>query len=306
MSHWLNHHFQAIRLVLMRMRMNALSTLIIGLVIAVALCLPSLFYLGVDNLAKLGSHMQRETEISVFLKSDASPENITHIQSALAAHPDIANFYFVTKDEAWQQLQRKSADSPEMSNAIAQLGNNPLPDAFFIQAKSTDPATLESLRNDLQLMEGVEQALLNAEWAKRLATLLSLGRQFVLFVGLLLAIVLLVVIGNTIRMQMLTQKTEIEVSYLIGATNSFIKIPFLYAGAFYGVFGGLLSVLMIAAMVASFNQSVSEISQLYGSDFRLNVLNVQLYLSIVGIAALTGWVGAYVAVSKAIRQIKLQ
>lgn len=306
MSRWLNHHLQAIKLVLMRMRMNTLSTLIICLVIAVALCLPSLFYLGVDNLAKLGSHMQSETEISVFLKHDATPDNITQIKSTLAQHPDIAQYHFVTKDEAWQQMQQKSASNPDISNAIAQLGSNPLPDAFFIQAKSAEPAQLESLRSSLQQLEGVEQALLNAEWAKRLATLLSLGRQFVLFVGLLLAVVLLVVIGNTIRMQMLTQKTEIEVSYLIGATNSFIKVPFLYAGTFYGLFGGILSVLMIAAMIASFNQSVTEISQLYGSDFQLNLLNLNLYLSIIGIAMLTGWLGAYVAVSRAIRQIKLQ
>lgn len=306
MSHWLNHHLQAIKLVLMRMRMNALSTFIICLVIAVALCLPSLFYLGVDNLAKLGSHMQSETEISVFLKHDVSQENIEQIKTALSGNPDIAKYHFVTKDEAWQQMQLNSNNNPDISNAIAQLGSNPLPDAFFIQAKSAEPTQLESLRNSLQQMDGVEQALLNAEWAKRLATLLNLGRQFVLFVGLLLAIVLLVVIGNTIRMQMLTQKTEIEVSYLIGATNSFIKIPFLYAGAFYGLFGGILSALMIAVMIVSFNEYVTEISELYGSDFKLNVLNLKLYLSILTIAVVTGWIGAYVAVSRAIRQIKLQ
>jgi len=306
MSHWLNHHVQAIKLVLRRMRMSALSTFVICLVIAVALCLPSLFYLGVDNLAKLGNHMQNETEISLFLKSDISPENSAKIEAALAQHPDIAEYHFVSRDEAWSQLQLKSAGNADISNAIQQLGSNPLPDAFFIQAKLTEPAGLETLRDNLQQLEGVEQALLNAEWAKRLAMILNLGRQFVLFVGLLLAIVVLVVIGNTIRMQMLTQKSEIEVSYLIGATNSFIKIPFLYAGAFYGLFGGVLSVLMIAIMIASFNLSVIEISELYGSDFKLNLLNVKLYLSIIGIAVATGWVGAYVAVTRAIRQIRLQ
>lgn len=306
MSYILNHHLQAIKLVLRRMRMNLLSTLIICLVIAVALCLPSLFYLGVDNLAKLGSHMQSETEISVFLKQDVSAENIEHMKNYLAQHPDVQQFHFVTKAEAWQQMQLKSANNPDISNAIAQLGSNPLPDAFFIQATSSEPSQLEMLRNSLQQMDGVEQAMLNAEWAKRLATILNLGRQFVLFVGFLLAVVLLVVIGNTIRMQMLTQKTEIEVSYLIGATHSFIKTPFLYAGAFYGLFGGILSVLIIIVMMVSFNESISEISQLYGSDFKLNLFNSPLYLAIVGIAVATGWIGAFVAVSRAIKQVKLQ
>lgn len=306
MSRLLNHHWQAIRLVLRRMRASAASTFIICLVIAVALCLPSLFYLGVDNLAKLGNHMQSETEISLFLKSDIRSENIAKIETTLSQHQGIEQYHFVSKDEAWQQLQLKSSDNADISNAIQQLGSNPLPDAYFIQAKSTDPVQLEALRSSLQQMEGVDQVLLNAEWAKRLATILNLGRQFVLFVGLLLAVVLLVVIGNTIRMQMLTQKSEIEVSYLIGATNSFIKVPFLYAGIFYGLFGGILSVLIIALMITSFNESVTEISQLYGSDFKLNLLNVRLYLSILCIAITTGWIGAYIAVSRAIRQIRLQ
>jgi cell division transport system permease protein len=306
MSHWLNHHLQAIKLVLNRMRMQALSTFIICLVIAVALCLPSLFYLGVDNLSRLGSHMQNETEISVFLKLDTNSETIATIEATLAQHPDISEFHFVSKDEAWQQLQLKSEDNADISNAINHLASNPLPDAFFIQAKSADPAQLEAIRSTLQNIEGVEQALLNAEWAKRLATLLNLGQQFVFFVAILLAVVLLVVIGNTIRMQMLTQKDEIEVSYLIGATNSFIKIPFLYAGALYGLFGGILSVLMIAAMIASFNQSITEISQLYGSDFSLRLFNFQLYLGVTAIAVITGWIGAYFAVSKALRTIRIK
>lgn len=306
MSHWLNHHLQAIKLVLSRMRSNALSSFIICLVIAVALCLPSLFYLGVDNLSKLSQHMQNETEISLFLKLDTSSETIAQIESTLSQNPDILEYHFVSKDQAWQQLQLKSKDNADIGNAVNHLASNPLPDAFFIQAKSAQPEQLEALRSTLQNIEGVEQALLNAEWAKRLATLLSIGKQFVFFVALLLAVVLLVMIGNTVRMQILTQKDEIEVSYLIGATNSFIKIPFLYAGALYGLFGGILSTIMIAAMIATFNQSIAEISQLYSSDFSLRVLNLQLYMSVTAIAIIIGWIGAYLSVSRALRVIRIK
>jgi cell division transport system permease protein len=277
----------------------------ICLVIAVAMCLPSLFYLGVDNLSKLTNHMKSETEISLFLKLDVTSDNIAEIDAVLAKNIAISQYHLVTKDDAWQQLQAKSKDNQNISSAIEQLGKNPLPDAFFIQAKSTDPETLETLRNTLQSIPGVEQAILNADWAKRLATLLSIGKKLIFFITALLAIVLLVIIGNTVRMQILSQKDEIQVSYLIGATNSFIRMPFLYAGVLYGLLGGLLSVLMIAGIIQTFNYSVMEISKLYSSDFSLNLLNINLYVTIVGLAITIGWVGSYLAVTRAISAIKI-
>lgn len=305
MSIWLNHHLQSIKLILSRMRANLLSTFMISLVIGVAMCLPSLFYLGVDNLSKLTDQMKSETEISVFLKLDATSAKIAEIDAVLAKNTAIKQYHLVTRDEAWQQLQAKSKYSEAVGSAVGQLGKNPLPDAFFIQAKSTDPEMLETLRNTLQSIPGVEQAVLNADWAKRLATLLNIGKKLTFFISILLASVLLVIIGNTVRMQILSQKDEIEVSYLIGATNSFIRMPFLYAGIIYGLLGGLLSVLMIAGIIETFNHSITEISSLYGSDFRLDIMNIQLYLMIVGLAATIGWLGSYLAVNRAISAIKI-
>lgn len=305
MSHWLNHHLQAIKLVLSRMRDDALSSFIICLVIAVALCLPSLFYLGVDNLSKLSDHMQNETEISLFLKLDSNSATVAEIETALSKHPEIQEYRFVSKEQAWEQLKLKSESNADINNAMNHLASNPLPDAFFIQAKSAEPAQLESLRLALQGMNGVEQALLNAEWAKRLATLVRIGEQFVFFVALLLAVVLLVIVGNTIRMQIMTQKDEIEVSYLIGATSSFIKIPFLYAGTLYGLFSGVLATVMIMGIIFIFNNSITEISQLYHSDFSMSIVNIKLYLAITFTAIFIGWVGSYIAVSRAISAIKI-
>ncbi len=309
MSNWLNHHLQAIKLVLTRMHSNLLSSFLICLVIGVALCLPSLFYLGVDNLSKLTDHMQNETEISLFLELDANADTIAKIDALLAKNSAIKQYNLVKKDAAWAQLQAKSKDSAkhnlDINNAINQFGKNPLPDAFFIQAKSAEPDALEALRNELQSLAGVEQALLNTEWAKRLATLLNLGKKLIFFIAILLAVILLVIIGNTVRMQILTQKDEIEVSYLIGATNSFIRMPFLYAGMLYGLFGGLLAILIIALMTLTFNYSVAQISQLYSSDFRLALFNVDLLIAVIGGAIVIGWLGSYLAVSRAIAAIKI-
>ena len=303
MSNWLNHQLQVIRLVLSRMRDNLLSSFMICLVVGVAMCLPSLFYLGVDNLSKLTDHMQNETEISSFLKLDASKSTVAEIDKFLAKNSAIKHYQLVTKDEAWRQLQAKSKDDSEVGDAINQLGKNPLPDAFFVQAKSSDPEALEALRTELQSIPGVEQALLNTEWAKRLSTLLSLGKKLIFFIATLLAVVLLVIIGNTVRMQILTQQVEIEVSYLIGATQSFIRTPFLYAGMLYGLFGGLLAILMITGMIQTFNYSVAQIAHLYSSDFRLSLFNSKLYLAVIVSAILIGWVGSYLAVTRAIAAI---
>lgn len=304
MINWLNQHVQAIKLVLARMHNNKLSTFMISLVIAVAMSVPGLFYMGVDHLSKLSNHMQDETEISLFLKLDANPNVASEIDAALAKNTAIKQYHLVTKDQAWKDLKAK-AESNKIDNEVSQLTKNPLPDAFFIQAKSADPATLEALKNELQGIPGVDQAVLNSEWAKRLSTILALGTKIILFIAALLAVALLVIIGNTVRMQILTQKDEIIVSKLIGATTGFIRTPFLYAGMVYGLFGGLLAMVILTLIVQLYNQSVTQLSHLYSSDFSLPWLNIPLYIAIVVASIFIGWLGSYLSVTRAIAAIKI-
>lgn len=301
MNTWLNHQSQAIKSVLARMRQNATSSFLICLVIGVTMCLPSLFYLSLDGLSKLTDHLRQETEISIFLKLDASKSTAEEIEAILANHPQIQAYHFVSKDEAWQQLKLKANHTT--NEVVQQLEKNPLPDAFFIQAKSANPEVLETLKNELQTIPGVAQALLNADWAKRLASILSLSKMLITFIAVLLGIVLLVIIGNTIRMQILTQKEEIEVSYLIGATHRFIRTPFLYAGMVYGLFGALLAILIIMGMVLAFNYATDSISHLYNSDFSLPVLHGKLYITMIGTAMCIGIIGAYFAVTRTLEKI---
>ena len=304
MINWLNQHVQAIKLVLARMHNNKLSTFMISLVIAVAMSVPGLFYMGVDHLSKLSNHMQDETEISLFLKLDANPNVASEIDAALAKNTAIKQYHLVTKDQAWKELKAK-AESNKIDNEVSQLTKNPLPDAFFIQAKSADPATLEALKNELQGIPGVDQAVLNSEWAKRLSTILALGTKIILFIAALLAVALLIIIGNTVRMQILTQKDEIIVSKLIGATTGFIRTPFLYAGMLYGLLGGLLAMVILTLIVQLYNQSVTQLSHLYSSDFSLPWLNIPLYIAIVVASIFIGWLGSYLSVTRAIAAIKI-
>lgn len=305
MNNWLNQHAQAIKLVLGRMLNNKLSTFLISLVIAVALCVPGLFYMGVDHLSKFTNYMQDETEISLFLKLDADKDAISEIGDVLGKNENIKAFHLVSKETAWQELKAKAQSNSETDSKITELEKNPLPDAFFIQPQSTEPETLETLKKELLTIPGVEHVLLNTDWAKRLTAILSMGKKIILFVTALLAIALLVIIGNTIRMQILTQKDEIVVSKLIGATNSFIRIPFLYSGIFYGLFGGLLAIIMLILVVRIFNLSIQDLSNLYSSDFSLPLMNTQLFIGLICLAVLIGWLGSYLAVSRSIASIKI-
>ena len=305
MNNWLNQHTQAIKLVLGRMVNNKVSTFLISLVIAVALCVPGLFYMGVDHLSKFTNHMQDETEISLFLKLDADKDAISEINDVLAKNEAIKEFHLVPKETAWQELKAKAQSNSETDTKITELEKNPLPDAFFIQPKSTEPEALETLKNELLTIPGVEHVLLNTDWAKRLSAILSLGKKIIFFVTSMLAIALLVIIGNTIRMQILTQKDEIIVSKLIGATNSFIRIPFLYSGVLYGLFGGILAIIMLIIVVKIFNLSIQDLSNLYSSDFSLALINTPLFIGLVGFAIFIGWLGSYLAVSRSIASIKI-
>ena len=138
-----------------------------------------------------------------------------------------------------------------------------------------------------------------------MSSILALGTKIIAFIAALLALALLVIIGNTVRMQILTQKDEIVVSKLIGATTQFIRTPFLYAGMVYGLFGGLLSMAMLMFIVQLYNQSVAQLSQLYSNDFSLAWFNPPLYLGIILLSIFTGWLGSFLSVSRAIAAIKI-
>lgn len=294
-----NHHSQALKLVLGRMRQNALSTLMISLVIAAALCVPGLFYLGVNHISSFANHIQDENEISVFLKLEADSAAIANVKDALHKNEAIQSVKFVSKEEAWQQLRDKAEKDSASNDVMNELKTNPLPDAFLVIAKSAKPEDLEALKEALKALANVDQVLLNTEWVKRLSALLALGKQIIFIVAGLLAAALLIIISNTIRMQILTQKDEIIVSKLIGATNSFIRKPFLYAGMLYGLFGGLLAIVMLMGMVLLFNQSLAQLSNLYNSDFSLTLINLPLFAGMVLAAIAIGWLGSYVAVTRA-------
>ena len=298
MNNWFLQHMQTLKLVLRRFKTHKLSTLLICLAIGVTLALPSILYAVLDSANGLANNVKSESKISIFLTlnhDDAAVENIT---TALKNEAQINSFKFVSKDDALKNLQTADANKDVLNS----LENNPLPDAFFIEPKQLDNDSVESLKSTLSKLDGVEEVIVDGAWLKRLNALLSLGQKALTIVAVLLAFALVAVIGNTIRMQILTQQAEINLSQLIGATNSFIRRPFLYAGALYGLLGGLFALAITIAVIALFNQSLSPLAAEYQANFSLHIPNLSVCFTICVLALLLGIIAAYLAVSKSLSQ----
>lgn len=300
MKKWLNQNIQSFNMVLVRMRQNLLGTVLICGVMGVTLSLPAILFTIIDNLGQVTSSVESKPQLSLFLKLDASTSTKQAISEQLKKHPDIAKYEFVSKESAWEQLQQ-NANTADIS---ASLNKNPLPDAYFVTPKDIKPENVQRLQQEMQQWDGIELAQLDAKWIKRLDTLLKLGQKAIFVLVALLGFALVAIIGNTVRLQMMTQLDEIEVSKLIGATNQFIRRPFLYAGTLYGLGGGLAAWLIVLGVVAFFNTSVTEIADSYASQFRLSLPNATITLVMLLSAVGLGWLGSFVAITRSLAKIE--
>lgn len=296
MNAWLTQHLQALKLVLRRFKTNKLNTLLICLAIGVTLALPSMLYAVLDSVSSMANSVKSESQMSVFLAANHSEDAVSSIKAALEKNDAIKNFKFVSKQDALSKLQAANADNAVLNS----LEDNPLPDAFFIEPKQLDNDAIEALKVTLSKLDGVEEILVDGAWMKRLNYLLQFGKKAMLIVAGLLAFSLVAVIGNTIRMQIVTQQAEIELSRLIGATKSFIRRPFLYAGALYGLFGGLAALTITFVAIHLFNRSIAPIAAEYQSDFLLKQLSFSTCVNICLISMLLGLASAYLSSSKSL------
>lgn len=297
----LNQHRQAIKLVLTRFKSHAKATLLIALVIGVTMSLPGLFYLAADQVSQLTNSMKDDNEVTVFLRLSATDSEVKNVNRVLREHPQIRSFKFVAKETAWETMQDKLKSSETLGDAS--VIENPLPHAFYVKGHTNNPNSLEALKNDLSQLPSVDHVLFNNDWSKRIASFLALTKKIIFFISSLLGFGLLVIIGNTIRMQIVSQREEIEVSNLIGATHSFIRLPFLYSGASYGFLGGLFAIAIIAVSMGQFNQYIVEITNLYPETSGIDNISIGMAILLLAIGSLLGWLGAYFVVNHTLKTI---
>lgn len=297
MISWLSHQRAALGLTLGRMADAPLSTALTVLVIGVALALPASLYVALDNLSNLAVRFSGTPEITLFLADGT--DKTQEIERALKQRKDLKSVRFVSRDMALKDLSSRSG----AGDVVATLGKNPLPDAFILTPKDTDPAALEKIRLETGKLVGVSAAKLDSAWAQRLDALLALGRDFVLLLAGLLGTALVAVSFNTIRLQVLAQRDEIEVSRLLGATDAFVRRPYLYLGTLQGVFGALVAVGVLALALIFLGLRVDTVAEAYGSTFQLSGLAWGNAGLLIALSGALGWVGAWLAASQHLRRL---
>jgi len=288
---WLRQHRQAAGSALRRL--GLLNTAVIG----VALSLPVGGYALLENLRDVTGRFALDTQISLFLQPGAKRADADALGRTLRADRRIARVRFVPREQALKELSGVQG----MAEVIAALGRNPLPDAFVVTPRGED---VEQLSGELARLPGVAQVQADAAWARRLAALANIGRVAIWLLSALLGAGLVAVTFNTIRLQILTRRAEIEVSKLIGATDAFIRRPFYYLGLFQGAAGGLVALAIVAAGLGLLNREVRVLAESYGSGFRFDFLGLADALAVVLFAGLLGSVGAQLAVARQLREIE--
>ena len=270
------------------------------IVIGITLCLPSAGLLLIENAGQISQNIEHEAEISIFLDKTVSKDQIDFINLSLKKNSLIKKIHFEPKLIAWEKLQSKLDVAVSSS-----VSNNPLPDAFFISLKTLDEIKIQKLLDNLDGIDGIDSLTVDGNWIKKLRIGLSLIKLSVFFTAALLIIVLLVVIGNTIRLQTLTYKDEIEVSKLIGATNAFIQRPFMYTGILYGLGGGIITISILKLSVLGLNATLIKLASIFGTNIIFQDLPLKFYLYIVILAMLIGLISSYISARNSIQRLKI-
>ena len=294
MMAWLRQHRDALARAFGKLRAQRSASLLNALVIGVALSLPAGGYALLANLQLVAQRFTLDPQVSVFLKAEAKRGEL---EGRLRRDARVVQLRFISREDALQELRR----SEGLAEVVAALERNPLPDAFVVRARDGSAAALEAFAADVRTLPGVAQVQVDSAWAQRLGALARIGRLALAALAALLATGLVAVTFNTIRLQILTQREEIEVSQLLGATDAFIRRPFFYLGLLQGLAGGALGLAILWAGLATLNQGVRDLAQTYGSSFQLAFLSGTEALAVIGLSAFLGWLGALLSVSKYLR-----
>jgi cell division transport system permease protein len=279
-----------------------IGSLLTAAVIGIALALPSSLYLLVDNLQQLGRSWDGSASLSLFLKQSARRETAQGLADRLRTWPEVDSLRLISPEEALEEFRRLSG----FGDALDALEENPLPYVLTLQP-ATDhaaPDAAKRLLERLQRLPEVDLAQLDLQWVKRFATMMEIAQRGIVILGALLALAVLLVIGNTIRLEIFNRREEIEVAKLIGATNGFIRRPFLYGGIWYGLLGASLAWILVETAFAQIRGPVQRLSALYQSQFSLQTFTLEEGLALLLLGTLLGLLGSWLAVGRHLSSIE--
>jgi cell division transport system permease protein len=302
MKAWLRQHRFAVADAIARVFRAPASFLFNVLAIAIALSLPIAGLTVIDSIRPVSDRLAVEPEISVFVSVDTPRERAAalapNIRRILQDSGVSGRLEFIPKENALSALKDKTG----MSDALTTLGTNPLPDGYVLRLASfqnaADAVRVDTIAAQLKALPGVEFVQVDSAWVKRLAALMHVLRIVLLLLAVTLSLVVIAVVFNTIRLQVMTQYEEIDVSRLVGATDAFIYRPFYYSGALLGLCAGAFALVIVALGLQPLNTAIADFAQLYASEFRLMPLGATESTVVLAISAALGLSGAMLSVRR--------
>lgn len=295
-------HSEAAGNALKRLASQPFATLMTLLVIGIALALPAGLHLLVQNARLISGEWASAVDLSVYVTPGTSDEDLEALRQSVEQLEVVDGVVLITPSQAIEDFKALSG----FGRAIESLDDNPLPASLIVRPSGIDddPEQMSALATALGALPNVDLVQLDTEWVARFQGILEVVRRAVLVAGSLLALAVLVIVGNTIRMEIQQRRDEIEVTKLVGGTDAFIRRPFVYTGFWYGLMGGLLAAGLITLAVSVMAAPVQRVAGLYGSDFTLRGLGDWQWAWLLGASTLLGVVGSFIASSRQIRQIE--
>ncbi len=295
---WLHQQKNAIHFSLKRLWFNPVSTWITLAAIGIALSLPTSLSVLLENMQTLTDNKREVPTVTLFMKETISEQQTKDRAELLSELDEVANVQVVTREQAIDNFRKISG----FAETLEALPENPLPHVLILTPKLSMFSNLESdlaeFAGKLNAYSDVETVQVDIEWIQRLRAILNIADRIVLVVSILLGLTVLLVIGNTIRLDIENRKEEITVTRLIGATNGYIRRPFIYGGCWLGIFGGVISLVIVHLALLFMIEPVNDLAQEYGSNFALNSVGVLMTLQVLAISALLGVMGAWIAVGR--------
>ncbi len=286
---WQEHHRWSAAASLRRLAARPLGSLLTIAVMGLALALPLAFYLLLGNVQKLGDALGQSQAISVFMQPGQNVQQAQLLARQLGARPEVASVSIKTPQQGMDELAKMQG----FSGALQTLDSNPLPYVLQLQPRAELSAgAVTQLVTDVRGMRSVDMVQDSGSWRQRLDALLAVGNRAVLVLASLLTLAALLVVGNTVRVDIASRSEEIGVLLLVGASGAFVRRPYLYAGIWYGLFSGMLAALLAVLIELALAGPVAQLSQAYDGKLQVGGLPLWLLLAVPLAAAALGWLGA--------------
>ncbi len=300
---YFRRHLQVFFHTLGQFSAQKVSTALTILALGIGLSIPAILLTLADGLSAFGGQWQGKPQISMYLKLDLPSQQIDALSQKISAYPDVDEVKFISKEQGLNDFTQHG----EFKDIVAQIDSNPLPDVLVVYPREdVGLEGIEALTTQLRVEQGVQHAQYDLDWLKRLNAIETFIKRAVYILSIIISIGLVLLIANTIRLEIANRQSEIDIIDQLGGTPAFVKRPFLYMGALEGFFGGLCALLIAAGVLVLLSTPIQKLSQLYDIQLGLSGLHWQLSLLLLVFSTLLGWLAAQFTISRTLSELRPQ